>query len=224
MGLSRTKPVLIPRNEPQRQYVEWLSDPTVSMCVGVGPAGTGKTLFAGLAAIQSFERGEIDKIIVTRPTISVANENIGFLPGSMQQKMDPWIVPLMDALLEKWSKTELDTMLRTGRLEVVPFGFMRGRTFKRTFVLADEVQNTTPTQLLMLATRIGDGSKLVMTGDVHQSDYGPGNGLEDFLQRFRRHAPVNGSLEQIRLVTFSTENVERSPVVKTILKMYGGNV
>ena len=209
------KHVIAPRNAAQQQYVNWLEDPKVPICLGVGPAGTGKTLFAGLAAVRSFERGDVDKIIVTRPLVSVNKEELGFLPGNLQKKMDPWVVPLFDTFLEEWSQKELDAMLRTGALEIAPLGFMRGRTFKRTFVLADEVQNASPDQLFMLLTRLGEDSKLVMTGDVRQSDYGRGNGLEDLLTRLTKQ-----DVEGIRTTNFLNSDVERSQIVKTILALY----
>ena len=206
-----------PKNPQQFQYLNYLKDPEVTVCLGIGPAGTGKTILACQAAMESYERGNVTKLVLTRPLISVNKEEMGFLPGDIAQKMDPWMLPMLDAFSERWSKAEVKSMVRAGSLEIAPLGFMRGRTFKQSYVLADEIQNATPEQVLMLLTRMGDGSKMAITGDVDQSDIGAGNGLEDLLRRLAHHrGPVAG----MRYVTFGHRDVERSAIVKTVLELY----
>jgi hypothetical protein len=160
----------LPRSKNQKLYVSYLSDPSVQIVIVYGSAGTGKTLFACQEAIRQLKSKEIDKIILTRPLISVDKEDIGFLPGTLESKMDPWTRPLFDILLEQFTKHELNHMIEKRTLEIAPLAYMRGRTFKRAFIIADEMQNSSPTQMLMMLTRLGEGTKLVVTGDLLQSD------------------------------------------------------
>jgi phosphate starvation-inducible protein PhoH and related proteins len=212
---------LVPRYSPrttnQKQYVQYLEDPTVSILLGVGPAGTGKTLFACSAAVQEMKRGSVQKIILTRPVVPV-EEDIGFLPGSLINKMDPWTRPIFDILGEFYSKRDIDIMLDSGAIEISPLAFMRGRTFKRAFVIADEMQNSSPNQMLMLTTRLGQSSKMVITGDLAQSDrpiqY---NGLADLMGKLRAY---NGVMDNIKMVEMGREDVERSAAVSKILDIY----
>jgi phosphate starvation-inducible PhoH-like protein len=182
--IKTLSPTYRPKNKNQQKYVDALQNKNTSMVVNIGPAGTGKTLFACHAAIQELRRGNIQKIILTRPVVSV-DEEIGFLPGNLVTKMDPWTRPIFDILLEFYSQTDIDTMIRNGVIEISPLAFMRGRTFKRAFIIADEMQNSSPNQMLMLITRIGMESKMVITGDLNQSDRGVNNGLADFVKRLR---------------------------------------
>lgn len=212
---------LVPRYSPrttnQRQYVQYLEDPTVSILLGVGPAGTGKTLFACSAAVQEMKRGSVQKIILTRPVVPV-EEDIGFLPGSLINKMDPWTRPIFDILGEFYSKRDIDIMLDSGAIEISPLAFMRGRTFKRAFVIADEMQNSSPNQMLMLTTRLGQSSKMVITGDLAQSDRAiHQNGLADLMGKLRAY---NGEMDTIKMVEMGREDVERSAAVAKILDIY----
>lgn len=212
---------LVPRYSPrttnQRQYVEYLEDPSVSILLGVGPAGTGKTLFACSAAVQEMKRGSVQKIILTRPVVPV-EEDIGFLPGSLINKMDPWTRPMFDILGEFYSKRDIDIMLDSGAIEISPLAFMRGRTFKRAFVIADEMQNASPNQMLMLTTRLGQSSKMVITGDLAQSDRAiHQNGLADLMGKLRSY---KGDMDTIRMVEMGREDVERSAAVAKILDIY----
>lgn len=243
-GSSKFGPVLkksappakqyLPKTENQRSYVDYLKDSSVSVVLGVGPAGTGKTLFACVQAMEDLKRGAVSKIILTRPMVSV-EEDLGFLPGSVMQKMDPWIRPIFDIFLEHFSKKELDAMVHSGAIEISPLAYMRGRTFKRSFIIADEMQNSTPNQMLMMVTRIGEGSKLVITGDLKQSDRIVENGLLDFMKKIhwekeRNRALKNCDLEEdddesedgdlIQMVEFIIKDVRRSRIVSKILKMY----
>ena len=242
-GSSKFGPVLkksappakqyVPKTENQRSYVDYLKDSSVSIVLGVGPAGTGKTLFACVQAMEDLKCGAVSKIILTRPMVSV-EEDLGFLPGSVMQKMDPWIRPIFDIFLEHFSKKELDAMVHSGVIEISPLAYMRGRTFKRSFIIADEMQNSTPNQMLMMVTRIGEGSKLVITGDLKQSDRIVENGLMDFMKKIhwekeRNRALKNSDLEEddseddgdlIQMVEFIIKDVRRSRIVSKILKMY----
>jgi len=222
---SALSPLYKPRGLNQENYSKLLGDSRVSILLAVGPAGTGKTLFACNTAVDMLSRGEVQKIILTRPMISVEEEEIGFLPGGLVSKMDPWTRPIFDILGEKYGKRDIDAMLQSGALEIAPLAFMRGRTFKRAFIIADEMQNSSPNQMMMLATRLGEGSRMVITGDLNQTDRADRNGLADFMGR------VLGcdDLENIRVVEFGVQDVMRSPVVETVLKLYslpggGGSV
>jgi phosphate starvation-inducible PhoH-like protein len=215
-GYKSLVPLYSPRGSNQKRYVEYLDDPKVSILLGVGPAGTGKTLFACSAAVQEMKRGAIQKIILTRPVVSV-EEDIGFLPGSLIAKMDPWTRPIFDILGEFYTQKDVDSMLHSGAIEISPLAYMRGRTFKRAFVIADEMQNSSPSQMLMLTTRLGEGSKMVITGDLKQSDRMTNNGLLDILNKLRDY---RGDCSSIKVVEMGVEDVERSAVVSKILDIY----
>ena len=208
-----------PRGVHQRQYVEYLKDPSVSIVLGVGPAGCGKTLFACYHAIYDLKSHNVEKIVMTRPLVSVDKEELGFLPGTLVNKMDPWTRPIFDIFSEFFSQNEIEYMIKTGVIEISPLAYMRGRTFKHAFIIADEMQNSSPNQMLMMTTRIGEGSKMVITGDLKQSDRDNNseNGLRDFIQRIKR---FEGENDEIRLVELDATDIERSPVVIKLLEMY----
>lgn len=223
-----------PRTENQALYVKYLTDITTPIVVGVGPAGSGKTLFACNQAVSALRAGFIQKIILTRPIVPV-EEDIGFLPGSLINKMDPWTRPIFDILLEFYPQKDIDSMLHNGVLEISPLAYMRGRTFKRAFVIADEMQNSSPNQMLMLTTRIGEQSKLVITGDLAQSDRSTANGLADFIGKIRAYEkmyPVDLALLKrnrelkykdplgIRIVEMENQDIQRSPIVAKLLDIY----
>jgi phosphate starvation-inducible PhoH-like protein len=210
-------PVYQPRSDNQKKYVEYINDPKIDIVFGTGPAGTGKTLFACIKAIDELKQGNIDKIILTRPVVTV-EEEIGFLPGNMATKMDPWIRPIIDIFSEYYSKTDIDAMIRSETIEISPLGFMRGRTFKRSFIIADEMQNSSPNQMFMLTTRIGMRTKMIVTGDLNQSDKGQQNGLYDILTKIKRANSFG--VDDIRLVEFKEADIERSPIVRTIMGLY----
>jgi phosphate starvation-inducible protein PhoH len=153
-------PKYLPKTANQKIYCNCLSDINASIVLGVGPAGTGKTLFACTSAIQMLQRGDIHKIVLTRPVVAV-EEELGFLPGNMVMKMDPWTRPIFDIFLEFYAQKDIDAMVQSGTIEISPLAYMRGRTFKRAFIIADEMQNSSPNQMLMLITRIGDGLSLI---------------------------------------------------------------
>jgi len=188
------------------------------MVVAIGPAGTGKSLFACINAIQSLKKKNIEKIILTRPLVSVAEEDIGFLPGNLNNKMSIWVKPMIDIFSEYLSKKEINNLIQSNIIEVTPLLYMRGRTFKNTMIIADEIQNTTPQQLLMLLTRCGDNSKIIITGDLNQSDLKEKNGLEDFIDKYQRK---NTNVKDIiKVVQFTGNDIQRSNLVKTVLDIY----
>ena len=198
-----------------------MKDPAVSIVVGVGPAGCGKTLFACYTAIQELKYGNIEKIVMTRPLVSVDKEDLGFLPGTIVNKMDPWTRPIFDIFSEFYSQNEIEYMIKTGVIEISPLAYMRGRTFKYSFIIADEMQNSSPNQMLMMTTRIGEGSKMAITGDLKQSDTNTNmaeNGLYDFIKKIQS---FNGTNDDIRLVEMENTDIERSSVVIKVLEMYG---
>lgn len=205
---------MIPRNTAQETYVEALLEKR--MVFAVGPAGTGKTLLAVLRAIKALREQEITKIILTRPAVSV-DEKHGFLPGDLNAKMEPWTRPIFDVFEEYYGLQETKRMLDEGTIEIAPLGFMRGRTFKHAYVIADEMQNATPDQTKMLLTRIGEGSSMVVTGDLKQHDRGfEKNGLKDFLDRLKL-SPTSS----MSVCTFRREHIERDPLVAEVLEIYG---
>ena len=205
-----------PRTENQVKYVEHLNNPDISVVGGFGPAGTGKTLFACHAAVGALKAGSVDKIIITRPLISVDDEQLGFLPGSIVNKMDPWTRPIFDILGEFYSVNQIRVMVENGVIEISPLAYMRGRTFKRCFIIADEMQNSSPNQMLMMLTRIGDDSKLVITGDLKQSDRSGVNGLCDFIEKLR----MRGDDSLIQFIELGAVDIQRSPIVSRIIDIY----
>jgi phosphate starvation-inducible PhoH-like protein len=212
-------PLYSPRSTNQKKYVDTLNNQNTTLVFGIGPAGTGKTLFACNAAIRDLKQGKIQKIVITRPVVPV-EEELGFLPGNIKHKMDPWTRPIFDIFLEYYNQKDIDSMIHGGIIEISPIGFMRGRTFKKAFIIADEMQNSSPNQMLMLITRIGDNSKMVITGDVNQSDRGSLNGLVELLNKLKNSPPEYTN--RIGYVKFNETDVQRSPIVADILNMYSG--
>lgn len=205
---------LLPRNTAQESYVEALLDKR--MVFAVGPAGTGKTLLGVLRAIQALRSQEVQKIILTRPAVSV-DEKHGFLPGDLNAKMEPWTRPIFDVFEEYYGLVETKRMLDEGVIEIAPLGFMRGRTFKYAYVIADEMQNATPDQMKMLLTRIGEGSSMILTGDLKQHDRGfDKNGLKDFLEKLSVTPK-----KSMAVCKFGREHIERDPLVADVLEIYG---
>jgi len=214
--LQRKKAVtIIPRSLAQESYLELLKNPKKYIVFAVGPAGTGKTLLAVQMAIKLLKDGLIKKIVVTRPAVSV-DEQHGFLPGTLNQKMEPWTKPIFDVFEEYYHPKEIASMLEDGIVEISPLAYMRGRTFKNSFIIADEMQNATPSQMKMLLTRIGEESRMVVTGDLNQADRPSQNGLLEFCDLYG----IGGDHRMIGMAKFDYKDVERHPVVKEILKIY----
>lgn len=207
---------LIPRNVAQEEYVTNLYNPNKRIVFAIGPAGTGKTYLAVQKAIQDFKNGRINKIVITRPAVSNGEQH-GFLPGDLNQKMAPWTRPVFDVFEEYFSPKDVKQMLDEGIIEIAPLGFMRGRTFKHSIIILDESQNTTPAQMKMALTRIGEGSRMFVTGDLRQSDYKEGkNGLYDFFCKLE-----DGSSKMIAVTRFSRDDIERDEIVTEVLRLYG---
>jgi phosphate starvation-inducible PhoH-like protein len=206
---------IIPRNKNQETYVLKLLDESKDIVFGIGPAGTGKTLLACQVAVKLFKAGTVDKIIVTRPAVS-ADEDLGFLPGTLEQKMAPWTRPIFDVLREYFNAKEIEGMIEEGIIEIAPLAYMRGRTFKSSFILADEMQNATPNQMKMLLTRLGEGSMMAVTGDLAQADRIDQNGLVDFTKKLKASNSAH-----LDIVHFAQVDIERHEAVKEVLKIYG---
>jgi phosphate starvation-inducible PhoH-like protein len=208
---------LIPRTRNQETLVLALQDPGQHIVVTVGPAGTGKTYLAMVAAVQALKQGACERIIMTRPAVGVEGEQHGFLPGNLVAKMEPWTRPLLDVMREFYRPQDIVTMIEDQVIEIAPLAFMRGRTFKHSWIIADEMQNATPAQAKMLMTRIGTNSKIVITGDVEQADRREGdNGLLDLCERLRK-----GGVNGIALCELQNRDVQRHKIIESILKLYG---
>ena len=215
---KRRRVQIYPKSLSQETYLLKLNDPNKMIVFAIGPAGTGKTMLAVQWAIDQLKYGSADKIIITRPAVSVDEEH-GFLPGDLNEKMAPWTKPIFDVIAENFNAREIENFIKEGVIETSPLAYMRGRTFKNAVVVADEMQNATPSQMKMLLTRLGTGSKMVVTGDLQQADRPSNNGLLEFLglyNNFQGHRYVD-------LVKFDVQDVERHDAVKEILAIYGDN-
>ena len=211
----RKKLQILPRNLHQEDFLDSLTDASKHIVFATGPAGTGKTMMAVQSGVQKLEAGEVDRIIITRPAVSV-DEQHGFLPGDLKQKMEPWTRPIFDFLEEYYKPKQVVQMIENKTIEISPLAYMRGRTFKNAWIIADEMQNATQEQTKMLLTRIGQGSKIVVTGDLAQHDRGySNNGLKDFLQKFNAN-----NYNTISHIQFTKKDVERHPVVADVLQIY----
>ena len=214
----KNKVVLVPRNLNQETYITKLLDPSNVIVFGVGPAGTGKTMLAVLTAIKALKDGSINKIVITRPAVGVDDEKHGFLPGDLNSKMEPWTRPIFDVIQEYYGPKEIKTMIDESVIEISPLAFMRGRTFKNAFIIADEMQNATPNQMKMLLTRIGDNSRMAVTGDIQQTDRQElQNGLINFGNLYYKYSQS----QYIQFVKFHNTDIERHPVVTEVLSIYG---
>lgn len=214
---------LVPKTPSQVLYKNALENRNISLLFVNGPAGSGKTHMACDVAIDMLNKGNVDKIIVTRPTIPVDNEEIGFLPGTIQRKMAPWLIPVNDVFLNYYTQKEVDRMIVDKIIDFGPIAHMRGRTFTNAYIIADEMQNSTPLQMKMLLTRIGEGSKMIITGDLMQSDLkSETNGLADFIDRYKPWIEKSNDLPNIHLVWLTHMDVFRSETVKAVIKVYEG--
>lgn len=205
--------MISPRNLAQRRYLELLTS-HVPVVIGTGPAGTGKTLLACNAASKALVTGRVQRLILTRPAVSV-DEQHGYLPGNLDQKMEPWTRPLFDSLYRFITPKKVRELMYDQQIEICPLAYMRGRTFDKAWIIGDEMQNSTPGQMKMLLTRIGEGSKMVIAGDVKQHERGfDHNGLIDLLDK------LPASTDDIQHVNFTDDDVVRNEVIKQILKLY----
>jgi len=205
-----------PKTRSQEIYTSMLRSKSKKIILATGPAGTGKTMFATEFGVRNFLLGRCEKLIFTRPSVSV-DEDLGFLPGTLEDKMAPWVRPIYDVLYQFMHPKEVSELMEEKVIEIAPLGYMRGRTFKKCWIVADEMQNSTVSQMKMLLTRIGEGSRLVVTGDLEQHDKMVGqNGLEDFLEKFR-----GCRSSSISSFEFERQDIQREEVVKEILDIYG---
>ena len=212
IALQTRRADLRARTDHQSQYIRQMQSHDITF--GVGPAGTGKTYLAVACAVDAFERDLVKRIVLTRPAVE-AGERLGFLPGDLSQKVDPYLRPLYDALYELLGFDKVSRMFERQQIEVAPLAFMRGRTLNHSFIILDEAQNTTPEQMKMFLTRIGFGSKAVITGDVTQVDlkHGTTSGLIDARN-------VLHGIRGIAFTIFQANDVVRHPLVQSIVTAY----
>ena len=208
------------RTAIQRAYVNLLRSPSAALVVATGHAGTGKTYLALAEAAAALSRGDVSRLILTRPTVSVDGENLGFLPGTAEEKLGPYTRPMLDALSCFLTAREIAQLRADGTIELAPLAYMRGRTFKNAWVVIDEAQNASPAQLRMALTRAGRGTKTIVTGDLLQSDVPGVNGLADLVGRLP--ACGGGGSSLVVHVELGSEDVQRSDVVKEVLRLYRG--
>jgi len=207
---------LRPKTLGQERLILDLLDDSQHIVVATGPAGTGKTYLAMLAAIRALKAGHCERLILTRPAVGVEDERHGFLPGDLVSKMEPWTRPLFDVMREYYHPRDITRMLDDGVIEISPLAYMRGRTFKNAWIVADEMQNATPAQMKMLLSRIGEESKIIVTGDVEQADRrATQNGLLDLCERLKTQQ-VNG----LSLIEMSRRDIQRHPIIESVLEMY----
>jgi phosphate starvation-inducible PhoH-like protein len=208
-----------PKNRHQEEYMSRLKNKNKKIIVVSGPAGTGKTLLATEQGVRLFLMGVYEKLIFTRPSVSV-DEELGFLPGTLEEKMAPWVRPIYDVLYNFITPREVQILMEDKIIEISPLGFMRGRTFKNAWIVADEMQNSTISQMKMLLTRLGENSRIVITGDLEQNDRPHEiNGMEDFLQKFKGKRSTS-----ISSFEFDRADIQREEVVREVLDIYSGDL
>jgi phosphate starvation-inducible PhoH-like protein len=210
---AKGRPVRV-KNMGQKRYIEAIQKNDVVF--GVGPAGTGKTFLAVVMAIAAFKKGEVSRIVLTRPAVE-AGESLGFLPGDLKEKVDPYLRPIYDSLYAILGKNTTDRLMERGTIEVAPLAYMRGRTLDDAFVILDEAQNTTDAQMKMFLTRLGFNSKMVVNGDITQVDL-PGRRHSGLIDARR----ILKAIEQIKFIDFSASDVVRHPIVAKIITAYEG--
>ncbi len=212
LTLRTKKRHINPRTQTQADFIEAMNQ--YEMVFGLGPAGTGKTFLAVAKAVSMMLEGRAEKIILTRPAVE-AGENLGFLPGDLKEKIDPYLRPLYDALYDMLPADQVDKKLESGEIEVAPLAYMRGRTLAHAVVILDEAQNTTPMQMKMFLTRLGEGSRMVINGDLSQTDLPRGvtSGLADAVQVVR-------DIPEIKVIEFTEKDVVRHGLVSKIVKAY----
>ena len=203
------------RTEKQKKYLEILSK--YNIIYALGPAGTGKTFLPVAVAVKKLIAGEIKKIILSRPAVE-AGENLGFLPGDLKDKIDPYLIPLYDSLSELIGQEKMNKKIEDGSIEIAPLAFMRGRTLKDSFVILDEAQNATETQIKMFLTRLGKNTTMVVNGDPTQIDL-PNSKISGLLNS----ANVLSGIEEVKIVKFDAQDVQRHPLVSKIIEAYKKN-
>lgn len=214
-----------PKNEVQQNFIKLLR--TVDnpyIVIGYGKAGTGKTRCSVGVAMEKLLDEQVKRIVLTRPPVCVEDQDIGFLPGTIEKKMNPWLMPVFDSMLDYVSQAEIDSMIKNRTIDIAPLAFMRGRTFNDSFVICDEAQNMTRNQMLMLLTRLGSGSKMVILGDPEQHDSieGGQNALTDLVTRIHNHNTQYDNIlnDKIAEVYFDESAITRHMIIPHILDMY----
>jgi phosphate starvation-inducible PhoH-like protein len=202
---------IVPKTDAQRRLIEAIG--ASSQVIVLGFAGTGKTYVTATMAADLYTLKKIDKIVITRPMVSVGKD-IGILPGDLGEKVAPWALPVLDVLQKHWGKGVLDTAIKNGNVEMAPLAMMRGRSFENAFVIADEAQNITPAELKMLLTRIGEGSTIVLNGDVMQSDLKGDSGLSKIAHLAKKH------MLPVPIIEFGLEDIVRSDICKQWVKVF----
>lgn len=202
---------LVPRTDKQKLFLDALRDS--SQVLVLGPAGTGKTYVTATYAADLYTLKEIDKIVITRPHVAVGKD-IGFLPGTLEEKTYPWALPVLDVLEKHWGKGTLDTAIKNGNVEMAPLALMRGRSFDNSFIIVDEAQNITTHELKMLLTRVGECSTIVLNGDVQQSDLKEADGLTKIIHLAKKH------MLPVPIVEFGVEDIIRSDICAQWVKVF----
>ena len=210
--LKTPKTLVSPKGKNQQKYLEVISNK--ELVFGIGPAGTGKTYLAVAAAVNELITGKVEKVVVTRPAVE-AGEKLGFLPGDLSQKVDPYLRPLYDALFQTLGFKETNKLIENNIIEIAPLAFMRGRTLNKSFIILDEGQNTTPEQMKMFLTRFGYGSKVIVTGDLTQIDL-----PKDITSGLIHALDILRELKDVGLVRFSSKDVARHSLVQKIVEAY----
>ena len=210
----------IPKSDNQKEYQKSLYDNNIDLLFCLGPAGTGKTLFACKYGIKKLQENIIKKIIITRPTITI-EENLGFLPGTINDKMSPFMNPIYDIFLESYTQKELTSFISNNIIEIVPLCYIQGRTFKNSIIIADEMQNSSPTQMFMLLTRIGNNSKMILTGDPSQTS-NQNNGLSDIITKLKDSYDTENDLynDNIKIIKMDDVDIQRHHIVAKINNLY----
>jgi len=234
--------MMTPRNSVQDAYIKQINNNDTSIVLATGPAGTGKSCIAVSAAIELFNKGVYERIVITRPAVTV-DEDHGFLPGKIEDKLDPWVRPLYDTFYKYFSPDEVKAMIANKTIDICPLAYLRGRTLENSFIIVDEAQNCSVKQMLMTMTRIGEGSKMIITGDPSQHDRGyEKSGLTDLIERLYRKInqnhknqiiennennqdmqvdmPETNSINGIAHIRFTSEHIERHPIIKQVLALY----
>ena len=202
---------LVPKNEKQQEYLDALK--SSDQVIVFGPAGTGKTYCVATFAANQYHLKNVDKIVITRPHVAVGRD-IGYLPGTLEEKSAPWALPVIDILERHLTKGVVETALKNGNIEVAPLALMRGRSFEDTFVIVDETQNITLPEVKMLVTRIGQGSKLVLNGDIQQSDLKEADGLSKITHYAKKH------MLPIPIIEFGVDDITRSDICRQWIKVF----
>ena len=210
--LKTPKTLVSPKGKNQQKYLEVISNK--ELVFGIGPAGTGKTYLAVAAAVNELITGKVEKVVVTRPAVE-AGEKLGFLPGDLSQKVDPYLRPLYDALFQTLGFKETNKLIENNIIEIAPLAFMRGRTLNKSFIILDEGQNTTPEQMKMFLTRFGYGSKVIVTGDLTQIDL-----PKDITSGLIHALDILRELKDVGLIRFSSKDVARHSLVQKIVEAY----